>query len=219
MPAPDLPQRNCALAHSTSRSPRCVASGFEKVRLTDGGQGTRHQPCRALCAFREQGGAARCGDRTLARRGRCGAAAFCERPGEPVEKLRAWFVARTRVKVDRARQDPELYRSFDFATAQDKPFVRAHRAEIDRQLDRLLAEAGGETGGNRGAILTEAMTAFLHPSLVAQHLGEDRERLMLSVLGTVLAGFGVHATSTGRERRPGAERGNDDAIPEILHDD
>lgn len=145
---------------------------------------------------------------------------ICASPGEPVEKLRAWFVARHRVKVDHARHDPEVYRSFDFATAEDKPFIQEHRLEISRQLERLLAEAGVGTGQDGVRILIEAMAAFLHPSLVARHLGEDREGLISSVLDTVLAGLGIGLSDPPRsKRRPHAAPGSDATVLEVVQDD
>ena len=119
--------------------------------------------------------------------------AVCGAAGEPLGKIRTWFVAAYRLKRARVSRDPELYRAFDVATALGKPYVAAHLATANRQLVGLVEEAGAALSGacpqRQATLLLTATTAFHHPTLMAEHVGEDREPLLERVLDAVLAGI------------------------------
>jgi AcrR family transcriptional regulator len=119
----------------------------------------------------------------------------CLAKKKPLQKIHDWFLKRYQIKRERALCDPELYRAFDVSAALRKPFVVAHLATMNRQLVGLVEEAAGRLGGDaperQATLLFEAMSAFYHPKLVAEHYGEDRELLLKSVLDAMLIGMGA----------------------------
>ena len=121
--------------------------------------------------------------------------AICRRKKDPCEKIHAWALAIHRAKIEKISRDPELYRAFDMAAERSKPFVENHIENMYRQLSGLVAEAI-ERAGLKNAdaelmtnIIMESTSAFHHPRLVAQHLGQKREKLMHKVIDSVLEGL------------------------------
>ena len=121
--------------------------------------------------------------------------AICRKRKDPCEKIHAWSLAIHRAKIEKVSHDPELYRSFDIAAQRSKPFVKAHIENMYRQLSGLVGEAI-ENAGLKDAdpvlmtkIIMESTSAFHHPRLVAQYLGEKREKLMHKVIDSVLEGL------------------------------
>jgi len=124
--------------------------------------------------------------------------AICRKAGKPpAEKLLAWMTALHRAKRDKVLRDPELYKSFDLVASAEKPYVQRHLAIMRAQLVGLMTEAIGKRRSRdlspetMAEILWEAMMAFHHPKLVAQHLEEKREPLLKLVLERVLKGLGL----------------------------
>jgi len=120
---------------------------------------------------------------------------ICRSKKDPIGKIRSWFMTLHRMKVEKVRHDPELFKSFDMAAENLKPFVRRHLATNHRQMVGLVADAMA-TRKMRGAnpdkvatILREAMEAFCHPKIVAQHIHEERESLLKQILDVVLKGL------------------------------
>lgn len=125
--------------------------------------------------------------------------AVCKKPGKaPTEKIVAWMLALHRAKREKVLNDPELYKSFDMNANGTKPYVQQHMATMRTQLVGLVREAIAKrrlrgAAGDRAEAMTEviweAMMAFHHPKLVAQHIEEKREPLLKEVLESVLRGL------------------------------
>jgi len=119
----------------------------------------------------------------------------CGSKKDPIKKIHAWFMMLHRVKVEKVRRDPELYKSFDMAAENLKPFVRRHLETNQRQMVVLVTEAMAtkkmrKANADRIAvILHEAMLAFCHPKIVAQRIHEEREPLLKQTLDVVLRGL------------------------------
>lgn len=120
---------------------------------------------------------------------------ICLAKKDPLQKIQDWFLKLYEVKRERVLCDPELYRAYDLVAMLRKPFVITHLATVNRQLVMLVKEAGGALGGDtperQATLLFEAMSAFHHPKLVAEHLEEKREPLLKRVLDAVLMGMGA----------------------------
>jgi AcrR family transcriptional regulator len=122
---------------------------------------------------------------------------ICKKPGPPAERLHAWMIALHRAKRDKVLHDPELYKSFDVVANAKKPYVRHHMKVMRCQLVELMTEAiakrrrRGASPEKMAEIVWEAMMAFHHPKLVAQHIDEKREALLEAVLDSVLDGLGL----------------------------
>lgn len=119
-----------------------------------------------------------------------------EQERDPLLKIRDWFLKLHRLKRDKVRQDPELFKSFNLASEAMKPFVIAHLENIRQQTTTLVKEAMTAEKIHKGSaekiaeILREAMVGFSHPKLVLQYLEENREPLLKQTLETVLNGLG-----------------------------
>jgi AcrR family transcriptional regulator len=118
---------------------------------------------------------------------------ICLANKDPLQKIQNWFLKAYQIKRERVLRDPELYRAFDVAGALKKPYVVAHLATLNRQLLGLVNEAAGALGGEapqrQVTLLFEAMSAFHHPKLMAEHFERNRETLLKRVLDAVLTGM------------------------------
>ena len=118
---------------------------------------------------------------------------ICLSKRHPRQKIQDWFMKLYQVKRERVLCDPELYRAFDMAAALRKPFVAAHLATANRQLDVLVKEDAGTLGRDapqqQATLLFAAMSAFHHPKLMAEHFDEQRGPLLKRVLAAVLIGM------------------------------
>src|SRR5690348_388708 len=103
---------------------------------------------------------------------------ICRKNKHPIEKIHSWALALHRAKVEKVSRDPELYRAFDAAAERSKPFIDRHLESMGRQLSGLVAEALALAGVKKAdpdlitRIILESTSAFHHPRLVVQHLGE-----------------------------------------------
>lgn len=115
-------------------------------------------------------------------------AAICSGNAPAVERIEAWFVERYRIKSARAQSDPEIFYGFNEATSGDRPVIRSHMDHLCAELTLLVEEAGL---GSRpeAAMLDEALTAFLHPSLISSGPDPDREAALRRLLKVLLAGL------------------------------
>lgn len=108
-----------------------------------------------------------------------------------------WFLAYHRLKLNKVRQDPELYKSFNLAVEAQKPFVQRHMENIFAQLTALVERAVAEGELRQGAseravkLLFEGTKSFHHPVLVLENKEQDREELLKEVVTTLLAGLSV----------------------------
>jgi len=112
-----------------------------------------------------------------------------------VRRLHDLFSMLHRLKRDRVRADPQLYRAFSAASDAGKPFIRQHLVTLHDLVLGLVKEAqrNGElrSGSAAGitALLINATAAFTHPSLVAETVHEDRELALQQVLDAVFRGL------------------------------
>ena len=122
---------------------------------------------------------------------------ICRRQKDPCEKIHEWALEIHRAKLEKVRCDPELYRAFDEAAKESKPFVKNHLETIRRQLLNLVEEAIEKRGLPKDSaeetmkIIGAAVISFHHPRLVAQFIDENRENLLRRVIDSVLTGLGL----------------------------
>jgi AcrR family transcriptional regulator len=114
---------------------------------------------------------------------------------DPLLKIHDWFLKLHRMKREKVRHDPELFKSFNVASEARKAFVVAHLENMRRQTTVLVKEAMAAGKIRKGPaekaseILRESMTGFSHPKLVVQYLEENREPLLKQTLEAVLKGL------------------------------
>lgn len=114
---------------------------------------------------------------------------------DPLQKIRTWFLNLHRMKLEKVKLDPELYKAFDMAAEESKPFIQTHLSNMHQQMSKLVTEAIEQKKLKKRdvnlvtEILISAGTAFTHPKLVAQYFEEDREPLLLQTMDTVLKGL------------------------------
>jgi AcrR family transcriptional regulator len=114
---------------------------------------------------------------------------------DPLAKIQDWFIKLHRLKREKVKHDPELFKSFNLAAEAGKPFVIAHMATMQRHTTTLVREAMTAGKLRKGSaekaaeILREAMMGFSHPKLVIQFLDENREPLLKQTLDTMLRGL------------------------------
>jgi AcrR family transcriptional regulator len=115
---------------------------------------------------------------------------------DPLAKIEDWFIKLHRMKREKVKNDPELFKSFNQASEVRKPFVVAHMENMRRQTTTLVKEAmaagkiGKGSAEKAAEILREAMVGFSHPKLVVQYLEENRVPLLKQTLEAVLNGLG-----------------------------
>lgn len=120
---------------------------------------------------------------------------ICRKRKDPREKIHEWALEIHRAKVEKVRYDPELYKSFDLAAKESKPFVKRHLEIIHRQLLGLVEEAIAKIELRNAdpeemmQIISSAVVAFHHPRLVAHFIDVKRENLLRQVIDTVLKGL------------------------------
>ncbi|MBL0953887.1 MAG: TetR/AcrR family transcriptional regulator [Leptospira sp.] len=115
---------------------------------------------------------------------------------DPIQKILTWFLNLHRMKLEKVKLDPELYKAFDMAAEESKPFIQTHLANMQNQMAKLVTEAINQKKIKKRDvklvtdILISAGTAFTHPKLVAQHCEVDRETLLVDTIEAVLKGLG-----------------------------
>jgi Tetracyclin repressor-like, C-terminal domain len=102
-----------------------------------------------------------------------------------------------RAKVQRVREDPELYRAFDDSVSHQKAFVKRHLANMERQMlvlvERVLEKRkmSKTKAASFAAVIRTAMLGFHSPKLVVAFMDDDRESLLRFTLDAVLSGLGL----------------------------
>lgn len=112
----------------------------------------------------------------------------------PLKLIVKWFLVLHRLKRQKVLRDPELYRAFDFAAGQSRPFIVAHLKQTHDQLLSLVERAlkSKQIKGRAEEIvqlLFESTMAFHHPRLVAENIHAHRERILKRTVETVLRGL------------------------------
>ncbi len=172
---------------------RMRVHGFEKVRLSDVAKDLNVSHAALYVHFADKAALLDAVTERWLIRERAELDLLCQAPGEARQKIVDWFVWRYQAKRERALGDPALYHAFDVAVSMEKPFVRTHLTLIRGQLLGLVRDAAGTLGGatpeHQAGLLFEAMCAFRHPKLVAEHAAEDREGLLRQLLDVLFAGM------------------------------
>ncbi|TGL14036.1 TetR/AcrR family transcriptional regulator [Leptospira levettii] len=115
---------------------------------------------------------------------------------DPLQKILTWFLNLHRMKLEKVKLDPELYKAFDMAAEEAKPFIQTHLSNMQSQMAKLVTEAINQKKIKKRDvklvtdILISAGTAFTHPKLVAQHCDINRETLLVDTIEAVLKGLG-----------------------------
>ncbi|PHS30384.1 MAG: AcrR family transcriptional regulator [Methylophaga sp.] len=113
----------------------------------------------------------------------------------PIKRIHQWFIFLHRSKLQRVVDDPELYKAFDSAAANMKPFVKTHLKNMNTQMCFMIKEAMEKGVIKRqsveevATILFEATEAFHAPALVAWHSNEKREPLLEKILNVLIDGL------------------------------
>ena len=121
--------------------------------------------------------------------------AICSQQKHPCKKIHSWALAIHKAKVEKVRRDPELYRAFDMAAEELKPYVKLHLNSMQRQMCGLVKEVlirkrrKNMSVEKIAKIITTSLAGFHHPRLVLHHIDEKRENLMHEVIQTVLHGL------------------------------
>jgi AcrR family transcriptional regulator len=120
----------------------------------------------------------------------------CAGPGTPQQKIVKWFIELHRYKLEKIKNDPELFKAFDCSALEKKPATEAHHRNLHRQLRGLIEQAFSEklfilyNPEKVHAILLELMVGFYHPRILYLHLHERREPMLKRALEVVLGGLG-----------------------------
>ena len=171
--------------------------GFEKMRLTDIARELGVSHAALYSHFKDKSELLDAVSERWLRKLDESLERICRKQKDPIEKIHAWALAIHRAKNEKVRIDPQLYRAFDMASERSKPFVKDHLESLHRQMSDLVTEAIEKKGlknvdaGSMTRIILEATTAFHHPKLVAQNIGEKREKLMRLVIDSVLEGLNL----------------------------
>lgn len=132
---------------------------------------------------------------------------ICKKKGSPRALILEWFTTLYQCKREKVLRDPELYKAFDMAAEQAKPFVVTHIHNLHRQLARLVARARKANEIGRGSIesitrlLFEATMAFHHPRLVADTIEQNRAALLKATVETLLKGLATRSDTRARKEK------------------
>jgi AcrR family transcriptional regulator len=120
-----------------------------------------------------------------------------KKSGDALKRLVQWFTHLHRMKVEKVKHEPELFKAFNYSAQTEKPFVKKHKATMHRQLSTIVSQAidsgliKGQSVDTVVELLFEATIGFHHPALVALSVGENREPLLRKLLDTLIDGLRV----------------------------
>jgi AcrR family transcriptional regulator len=122
--------------------------------------------------------------------------AIYEKKGNPCEKILNWILTLHRAKLEKIKNDPELFRAFNSSIElKNKHFAHRHMELMQVQMVGLVNEAiekkrlRNADPEMMASVIREATLSFHHPKLVAQYLNEKREPLLRLTVETVLKGL------------------------------
>lgn len=176
---------------------RMRQQGFEKVRLVDIAKELGISHAALYAHFKDKSALLDAVSERWLKKIDKDLEAICKKSADPYDKIQAWMLCLHHAKLDKVKNDPELFKAFNFSTEVAKPFARLHMETIHAQLTGLVKEAiarrrlRGADPEQMASILSESMMAFHHPKLVAQHIGEKREPFLRLVLENVMKGLGL----------------------------
>lgn len=111
--------------------------------------------------------------------------------------LLKWFITYHKLKRDKIRKDPEIYRTFNMAVEGKKEFVLKHLNVLDDQLGRII-EKGKKAGMFQRfstietvKLLMNSTVSFHHPVMVVEHQGQDRIEELKSLIDTIIIGLNM----------------------------
>lgn len=119
------------------------------------------------------------------------------KPGDALKRLVQWFMQLHRMKIQKVKHEPELFKAFNYSSQTEKPFVKKHMATMHRQLSTIVSQAidsgliKAENVDTVVALLFEATIGFHHPALVAISVGKNREPLLRKLLATLIDGLRI----------------------------
>ena len=128
--------------------------------------------------------------------------------GPPLDRLRRWLDQLTGSKQRMAREDPELFATFDQITAEARQVVTAHVGNLAEQIARILADgaAGGEFAdvdpAVAGRAFLQATARFHHPAHAAQWSDPAVGADLLAVRSLLESGLLARPRSTPRAQSP-----------------
>ncbi len=104
-------------------------------------------------------------------------------PGPASRRLRSWLLLLARTKQQMAREDPELFETFQQLTRQSRDVVAAHVDDLAAQIAGILADgvAAGELATpdptRAGRAVLHATARFHHPALAGEWTSASAARL------------------------------------------
>jgi AcrR family transcriptional regulator len=119
----------------------------------------------------------------------------CAGNDDALKKIEKWFATLHRYKVEKVKNDPELFKAFDSSSESKKPSAQHHLHNLKNQITGLLREAYSSRLLTKHdpqkayTILNEAMVGFYHPRILVLHLHEKRDALLKKTLNTLLEGL------------------------------
>lgn len=118
-----------------------------------------------------------------------------QEPNDAVKRIVQWFVNLHRMKVAKIRNEPELFKAFNYSSQTEKPFVKHHMNRMRRQLSTIVSQAMNTGLIKRGdvdsvvSLLFEGTVGYHHPLMVATYINEPREQNLRQLLETLIGGL------------------------------
>ncbi|MFK4103965.1 TetR family transcriptional regulator [Streptomyces sp. NPDC019531] len=122
-------------------------------------------------------------------------AAITEADRDPESRLRDWFAALFEAKRRKAGDDPELFAMYQVLAGESGELVRAHLADLDGQLARIIRD-GTATGtltatdpSTTARALFQATSCFHDPAYASQWEEPGVEEQFEAVMDLLLRGL------------------------------
>lgn len=118
-----------------------------------------------------------------------------QEPLEPYDLLLKWFITYHTLKLNKVRNDPEIYKTFNMAVEKKKGFVQQHLNEMTDQLTRIVESGkkahmfGRFSTKETVDLLMESTISFHHPVLVLEQQQNDRIMELKSLINTLVQGL------------------------------
>jgi AcrR family transcriptional regulator len=121
--------------------------------------------------------------------------AVCVGNGTPLQRIKKWYELLYLYKMQTVKNDPELFKAYDWNSETKKPSVQRHLHNCDAQITDLLREAYESKLLKKGtpekakAILNEAMIGFYIPRMLVMRLNENRSEMLKNTIETLIRGL------------------------------
>jgi AcrR family transcriptional regulator len=120
--------------------------------------------------------------------------------GDARERLMQWFLRLHQMKVMKVKLEPELFKAFNYSAVEERTFIKEHMATMRRQLSTIVKQLA-DTNMSQPididmtvSLLFEGTASFHHPAMVALHINEDREALLLRMVTTLIDGLSADSS-------------------------